>query len=354
MPAATPDHALIVFDGLLGPPNLAQLYEVSGNRYGANRIENSELVTEAAVAGLSIISSKYSFSLGERDLLRLTAITDPQDPWTTAIAAATASKLLTDQLTSQELTDFITSAVLQKLLKPLFMKSSARVTTSGRPSQYVNVEDGFWPPSEAQTWKTQVPWVEATIGWAVNTSSTRLIQDHWPLFMPVLLALVEHNPIEVKTRGLKILKLFVGKCPDRVLQNTGIGRVFADVTFPLLLYLPNVTPEDQSIDILAPAYDVLVELAESTGRPGNTERRKLLDKLLRDGILAGYFHASHHARIMEVLMQKTAAIVDCLGIYSTKHLKTLWIQNASNRPPKLDEVLEQEPRLAKLFTPAST
>lgn len=147
-----------------------------------------------------------------------------------------------------------------------------------------------------------------------------LIQDHWPLFMPVLLGLVEHESIEVKTRGLNILALFVGKCPDRVLQNTGIGRVFADVAFPLLLSLPSVTPEVQSISILAPAYDVLIKLAESTGSSDNTGRRRLLDKILRDGILAGHFHASQHTRIIQILMQQTTSVVNSLGIYTTKHL----------------------------------
>ncbi|KAM0548481.1 hypothetical protein ACHAPJ_009804 [Fusarium lateritium] len=154
-------------------------------------------------------------------------------------------------------------------------------------------------------------------------STASLIQQHWPLFMPVLLALVENETIEIKARGLRILTAFVSKCPAQVLQSTGIGRVFGDATFPLLLYLPSVTPEDQSTSVLIPAYDVLIKLAESSGNPDSLERRQLLDKVLRDGIFAGHFHASQHTRIVEVLMQKTAAIVNCLGIYSIKHLRPL-------------------------------
>ena len=138
--------------------------------------------------------------------------------------------------------------------------------------------------------------------------------------MPVLLALVEDESIEVKARGLKTLAAFVERCPAQVLQSTGIGRVFVDVTFPLLLYLPSVTPEDQSITVLSPAYDVLIKLAEYTGNPASSERRRVFDKILRDGIFAGHHHASQHARIVQVLMQKTAVVVNCLGIYSIKHL----------------------------------
>jgi hypothetical protein len=138
--------------------------------------------------------------------------------------------------------------------------------------------------------------------------------------MPVLLALVEDESIEVKARGLKTLAAFVERCPAQVLQSTGIGRVFVDVTFPLLLYLPSVTPEDQSITVLSPAYDVLIKLAEYTGNPASSERRRVFDKILRDGIFAGHHHASQYTRIVQVLMQKTAVVVNCLGIYSIKHL----------------------------------
>ncbi|KAF9774208.1 hypothetical protein IL306_007824 [Fusarium sp. DS 682] len=151
-------------------------------------------------------------------------------------------------------------------------------------------------------------------------STTSLVQQHWPLFLPVLLALVENESIDVKVRGLRTTRDFIIKCPSQVLQNTGIGRVFADVTFPLLLYLPSVTPEDQSTTILIPAYDVLIKLAESTGSTNSIERRRFYDKILRDGVLAGYFHASQHTRIVQVLLQKTTAVINGLGIYTIKHL----------------------------------
>jgi hypothetical protein len=110
------------------------------------------------------------------------------------------------------------------------------------------------------------------------------------------------------------------KCSAQVLQNTGIGRVFADVTFPLLLHLPSVTPEDESTTILVPAYDVLIKLAESTGNTNSIERRRLFDRILRDGVFAGYFHASQHTRIVQVLLQKATVVINGLGIYTIKHL----------------------------------
>jgi hypothetical protein len=147
--------------------------------------------------------------------------------------------------------------------------------------------------------------------------------------MPVLLALVEDQSIEVKVKGLRSLNIFVEKCPAQVLQGRGIGRVFADVTFPLLLYLPSVTPEAESITILGPAYDVLIKLAERTGSQDNTERRRFFDKILRDGVFAGHHHASQYTRIVQVIVQKTAAVVNCMGIYSIKHLSALLSMSSS-------------------------
>ncbi|KAI3578111.1 hypothetical protein IWW34DRAFT_806693 [Fusarium oxysporum f. sp. albedinis] len=285
--------------------------------------EHSELLTEAAVASLNVLCSKYHIVLDQTTLVKLTAVTDPQDPWTTAQAAAAASKLLAEQLECESLTEFITNTVLQKYLKPLFMKSSSRITASGRPSQYAMIDDRSRPVIEVQPWRTQAPWAEATIQWTVNMSTASLIQQHWPLFLPVLLALVENESTKTKARGLRTTREFMGKCPAQVLQNTGIGHVFAGVTFPLLLYLPSVTPEDESTTILIPAYDVLIKLAQSTGDTNSIERRRLFDKILRDGVFAGYFHASQHTRIVQVLLQKATAVINSLGIYTIKHLTPL-------------------------------
>ncbi|CVK93113.1 uncharacterized protein FMAN_12519 [Fusarium mangiferae] len=284
--------------------------------------EHSELLTEAAVASLSILSSKYRIVLGQSTLIKLTAVTDPQDPWTTAQAATAASKLLFQHLEGESLNEFITNTILQEHLKPLFMKSSSRITASGRPSQYNMIDDRSRAVIEVQSC-TQAPWTEAIIQWTVNMSTTSLIKQHWPLFLPVLLALVENESTKTKVRGLKTTREFINKCPARVLQTTGIGRVFADVTFPLLLYLPSVTPEKESMTILIPAYDVLIKLAQSTGDTNSIERRRLFDKILRDGVFAGYFHASQHTRIVQILLQKVTAVINSLDIHTIKHLTPL-------------------------------
>ncbi|KAL6365377.1 hypothetical protein LRP88_01367 [Fusarium phalaenopsidis] len=386
-----------------------------------NDTEDSALLVEAGLACLSVLSSKYSFALDEDTRLKLIRVTDARDPWTTSISATTATELLVQQLTDEKMPDFIVGPVLQKTLKPLFTRQSSRITASGRPSQYSTAGDRPRMFEEVQTWKDEAPWAETAIQWAVNMSTPALIQQHWPLFTPVLLALVENESIDVKSRGLEILASFVAKCPGQVPQNTGIGRVFEDATFPMLLYLPSVTPEEQSTAILSPAYDVLTELAESSEGFQNPERRRLLDKALRDGIFAGHFHASQYSRIVQNLLSMISSImtdpfatahpptviaatqalnaiitncwpriqqtehaeqiirilslcwlnvteesdssstqvskpdVEALSqelIHTSNILQALWAEDDSKRPARLDEVVEKEPRLARLFTPA--
>lgn len=147
------------------------------------------------------------------------------------------------------------------------------------------------------------------------------MQDHWHLFTPVLLTLAEDESTDVKSRALETLAVFVGKCPTQVLHTTGIGLIFEDVTFPALLYLPSLTSEEESTKLLVPAYDVLIRLAETHQPPQSLNRRRLLDKVLREGVFAAYSHASQYARIVQILMESMASIVKCLGIYSIKHLK---------------------------------
>lgn len=152
------------------------------------------------------------------------------------------------------------------------------------------------------------------------TTQAQLLQTQWPLFTPVLLALAESEEPTVKSRGLKILAQFVEACPSKVLWTTGIGQIFQDVAFPALLHLPGINSDIESNQILTPAYEVLIKLADSYPAE-DPKKRQLLDKVLRDGVLDGYQHASQHAEVVKTLLQYGTSIINLLGIYSTKHLQ---------------------------------
>lgn len=119
---------------------------------------------------------------------------------------------------------------------------------------------------------------------------------------------------------------FLAKFPDKTLHDTGLAQVIEDAIFPTLSFLPSLTPEQESVLLLREAYNTLLSLANkqpAVGKDGIPKGPKntLLDKMLREGVLMGYFHAKEHVRIVAVLCQQTAAILNNMGVHAVKHLK---------------------------------
>ncbi|KAF4125338.1 Protein of unknown function (DUF2454) [Geosmithia morbida] len=119
------------------------------------------------------------------------------------------------------------------------------------------------------------------------------------------------------------MSTFLDKCPAKVLKSTGIGKVFQDAIFPSVLFLPSLTPEAESIQIMQPAYRALIILAEKDPDTSSPTRRLLLDSIIREGILTAYDHASSYIHVVETLLRTLATVVNCLGVYTVKHLQTL-------------------------------
>lgn len=162
-----------------------------------------------------------------------------------------------------------------------------------------------------------------TIAWQPDFMSKQ-----WPLFIPVLLTLLDDGATRVRCLGLVVLDAFLEKFPDNILRDTGLASVFEDAVFPTLHFLPSITPEEESVQLLGQAYTALLALArklDASAAAGkvasSTPRAKILDKLLREGVFSAYFHAKEHIRIVEVLLVYTAKILEDMGIHSVKHLK---------------------------------
>lgn len=128
--------------------------------------------------------------------------------------------------------------------------------------------------------------------------------------------------------GLHIMKEFLVKFPDNILHDTGLASVFEEAILPTLHFLPTITPEDESIELLSPAYQSLLLLAgklnarvKSGPNTSQTPRARLLDRILRDGVLSAYFHAKEHVRICQLLFAVNMWLVKDMGINAVKHLK---------------------------------
>lgn len=154
------------------------------------------------------------------------------------------------------------------------------------------------------------------------------MSQQWPLFIPVLLTLLDDGATRVRSVGLHIMSEFLTKFPDKILRDTGLASVFEDAVFPTLHFLPTITPEPESIQLLSPAYKSLLVLAskldarvKSGPNTSHTPRARFLDKLLRDGVLATYFHTKEHIRICQLLFDVNVWLVKDMGINAVKHLK---------------------------------
>ncbi|KAL1841849.1 hypothetical protein VTJ49DRAFT_6526 [Mycothermus thermophilus] len=284
--------------------------------------------SDAGLQAIETLTSHHpNVRLDDDVLLTLLAYTDSTEPWHTDNRSAIATKLLEQQFSiggsSKE--KFLAETVLQRYLRPLFSRSKPpSVTASGRKAEYAegNVSRGEGMPDESariKPWKYGDLRAIPAVAWAVREVEPTLLTQTWPLFTPVLLALSDDPATPVRRRGLLLLTDFLTKLPSRTLHDTGLASVFADAAIPTLAFLPSLTPEDESLELLPPAYGVLRVLAGKQQPPDGV----LLDKVLREGVFSGYFHAKEHVRIVEVLCREAGVVVGDLGVRAVKHLKDL-------------------------------
>ncbi|KAL2135876.1 hypothetical protein VTI74DRAFT_6475 [Chaetomium olivicolor] len=299
-------------------------------------VEHCRSVSELGLKVLEALIKQFSPGrLDDEVLLTLLALTDEAQEWSNPEIATISGTLLEQYFNTGALSkeQFITDTVLQRYLRPLFSRSKpASITASGRKAAYADnsATHGQIPDDTAVTkpWKyTDLRAIPAA-AWAVHEADTQLVAKHWPLFIPVLLTLADDGATPIRRQGLLILAAFLSKFPDKTLHDTGLAQVFEDAVFPTLSFLPNLTPDDESVQLLVPAYAALLTLAIKqpvVGKDGvvGGKKNELLDKMIREGVFMGYFHAKEHVRIVEVLCRETVGILNEMGVHAVKHLKDL-------------------------------
>jgi hypothetical protein len=152
------------------------------------------------------------------------------------------------------------------------------------------------------------------------------------MFTPILLTLLDESQTDVKLRSLRIFNAFWLRCPAGLMEKVALDEVFADAVFPSSLYLPSLTLEDESIQLLNATYPALFQIAglafpehligNPTMRPTFSEKQKsLLDKIMLQGLVAGYNHASTHVRIVELICSRMESLINGMGIFGVRYLK---------------------------------
>ena len=150
-----------------------------------------------------------------------------------------------------------------------------------------------------------------------------ITKNNWHLIMPPILTLIDDGESASKIRGCELLQTLLQSTSSSLLAITGLGDVFTESLVPGLCYLPELTPEDESIDIQDASYSALFALTKRRF-PDPKDRKsknKVLDRMMRTGILSGLAHSGEFVKLATCLLKKLDLMTVEMGIWSAKHLK---------------------------------
>lgn len=276
----------------------------------------------------------------------MAAFTDERDPWATAEASHTATGLLQAYLNhTRQAKDYfllIVGAILKDSVRPLFARSkNPAITSQGRKNiRVIHARyDSTVVDPESKPWRYQRPYIVSVFRWILQNLNVRfsqgesrpwtdvkqaaLVEDNWPLIIPPLLTIIDDDSTKYKAKGCELMMILLQVTKSSTLSRTGLGEVFENAVLPYLAHLPTLTPEKESLQLLRAAYPALTSLARTRfpGHQGIDARRKHLDKIVRQGILQGYYHANEHVKITDLLVGQISVLVEEMGIWTVKHLK---------------------------------
>lgn len=147
--------------------------------------------------------------------------------------------------------------------------------------------------------------------------------NNWHLFIPPVLTLLDDPSTPIRLSGMTALSELLDKVPPRMLEQTGLGDVMEEAMIPTLSFLPTLTPVDESLLLLHAAYDTLLKLTDVRfgDEKSRQKRQKVLDKLLREGVLHGMNHCHQNIEIIRLLLTVMEKLIHRMGIQTIKHLK---------------------------------
>lgn len=230
--------------------------------------------------------------------------------------------------TPGELTSDLMTYFLQLTIRPLFAKTQTQqVTSQGRKVQTTVLPKKYERSQDEKTWKGRDSYALDLLRWVILAADTGLVEKNWHAIVPPLLSMLDDIDTEYKAQGCELLELLLDKTPPILLKRTGLGEVFEEALMPCLGYLPTLTPEDQSARLLSAAYPALVSLSKildhtlpTTSSQSTSPRIKLLDTLIRKGILMTFTYCPEHAKITTVTTKNLAVILHSMGLECIKHL----------------------------------
>lgn len=182
----------------------------------------------------------------------------------------------------------------------------------------------------AKPWKKREHQALEITEWVIRHLDEASVERHWHLIIPPLLSIIDDNQVSFKARGCELVTLLLQRTPSGQLTKTGLFDVFREALMPCFGFLPSLTPEDESIDLLNHAFPALLALhsvkfrSESSAtleQKSRTQSVQFLDTLIRQGVLSPYAHCPENVRISIVILRNFCTVNDALGLESIKHLK---------------------------------
>ena len=138
--------------------------------------------------------------------------------------------------------------------------------------------------------------------------------------------MIDDSTVSIKAKGCKSLDVLLQNVPSQLLDRTGLREVFENALMPCLMYLPSLTEEKESLLLLEAAYPTIIRLANSYSPrdyPTRSDRTRALDRIMREGLLAGYSHAAENVRIAEFLCQQMEKMIREMRVEVVRHMKVL-------------------------------
>ncbi|TVY54403.1 hypothetical protein LCER1_G003877 [Lachnellula cervina] len=319
--AILPDKSLngqdAISDGILSfsSTSLASLADKSI----ASREKAISLTHHKAALGLQSVdilitqlSSPRPSTIDPKVIITLITFSSTMDPWTTPALLSLSTSILSLYTPQTHSQDLILN-LLNTFIRPLFSHSKpSTITSSGRKAMPSSAP---LPKHDVAAERTSKPWKYETVG--------KSYSQNWHLFPPPVLTLLDDASTHFRATGSHLLSAFLPHLTSKLLKQSGIGEVFEDALLPTLLYLPNLTPVDESLRLLSGAYGALDMLCDVRYEVGEKARIELLDRVMRMGVFMGYHHASEHPAIVQLLLERTRILVEKMGIHAVKHLKDL-------------------------------
>lgn len=261
------------------------------------------------------------------------------DSWTTPEAQQIAESILKNPKGRFDASRIVVDHILKGIIKPLFSASGSltaahrQITSDGRIAIRPSTKKAPALGDSAPPWRHEHPETATLLHWAIRALDTSQIEPSWHLLIPPILTLLDDHYPPSKTRGCNILTTLLGRLDElplprggqSLLTRTGLGPVIWDAVTPCLLLLPPLTPQSHSVPLLKAAYPTLIALSKcmTADKPTQKERAKLLDMLIRDGILRGMQYGGENVHVATTLMELLSTAIDQMGIWSARHLKKL-------------------------------